>query len=81
MDLVASAQNIIVAMMHTNKNGESKLLKDCTLPLTGKNCVKKIVTNLAVMEVKKSKFILKEYAPGVSIKEIVDKTEGEIITP
>ena len=78
MDLVASAQNIIVAMMHTNKNGESKLLKDCTLPLTGKNCVKKIVTNLAVMEVENSKFILKEYAPGVSIKEIVDKTEGEI---
>ena len=78
MDLVASAQNIIVAMMHTNKNGESKLLKDCTLPLTGKNCVKKIVTNLAVMEVENSKFILKEYAPGVSIEEIVDKTEGEI---
>tara|TARA_B100001287_G_scaffold251443_1_gene232681 strand:+ start:10916 stop:11575 length:660 start_codon:yes stop_codon:yes gene_type:complete len=78
MDLVASAQNIIVAMMHTNKNGESKLLKDCTLPLTGKNCVKKIVTNLAVIELENSKFILKEYAPGVSIEEIVDKTDGEI---
>ena len=56
MDLVASAQNIIVAMMHTNKNGKSKLLKNCTLPLTGKNCVKKIVTNLAVMEIENSKF-------------------------
>lgn len=78
MDLVASAQNIIVAMMHTNKNGESKLLKNCTLPLTGKSCVKKIVTNLALMEIKNSKFILKEYAPGVTIEEIVDKTDGEI---
>ena len=77
MDLVASAQNIIVAMMHTNKNGKSKLLKNCTLPLTGKNCVKKIVTNLAVMEIEDSKFILKEYAPGVSIEEIIDKTDGE----
>ena len=78
MDLVASAQNIIVAMMHTNKNGKSKLLKNCTLPLTGKSCVKKIVTNLAVIELENSKFILKEYAPGVSIEEIVDKTDGEI---
>jgi len=77
MDLVASAQNIIVAMMHTNKNGKSKLLESCTLPLTGKSCVKKIVTNLAVMEIENSKFILKEYAPGVSIEEIIDKTEGE----
>ena len=77
MDLVASAQNIIVAMMHTNKNGKSKLLKNCTLPLTGKNCVKKVVTNLAVMEIENSKFILKEYAPGVSIEEIIDKTDGE----
>ena len=66
MDLVASAQNIIVAMMHTNKNGESKLLKDCTLPLTGKNCVKKIVTNLAVMEVENSKFILKSMLRGIN---------------
>ena len=79
MDLVASAQNIIVAMMHTNKNGKSKLLENCTLPLTGKNCVKKIVTNLAVMEIENSKFILKEYAPGVSIEEIIDKTDGETI--
>ena len=77
MDLVASAQNIIVAMMHTNKSGKSKLLKNCTLPLTGKNCVKKIVTNLAVMEIENSKFILKEYAPGISIEEIIDKTDGE----
>ena len=77
MDLVASAQNIIVAMMHTNKNGKSKLLENCSLPLTGKSCVKKIVTNLAVMEIENSKFILKEHAPGVSIEEIIDKTDGE----
>ena len=77
MDLVASAENIIVAMMHTNKKGESKLLKKCSLPLTGVACVKKIVTNLAVMEIENSKFILKEYAPGVSIEEIIDKTDGE----
>ena len=70
MDLVASAKNIIVAMMHTNKKGESKLLKKCSLPITGVNCIKKIVTNLAVIDVEKNKFILQEYAPGVSIEEI-----------
>ncbi len=79
MDLVASAKNIIVAMMHTNKKGQSKLLKDCTLPLTGQKCIKKIVTNLAVIEIINSKFVLKEYAPGISIDQIINSTAGEII--
>ena len=78
MDLVASAKNIIVAMMHTNKRGESKLLTKCSLPLTGINCIKKIVTNLAVLEIKENKFILKERAPGVSVKEIIAATKGEL---
>ncbi len=81
MDLVASAQNIIVAMMHTNKAGESKILKECTLPLTGVNCVKKIVTELAVMEVKDGKFHLIERAPGVSVEEIIEKTAGDLVVP
>jgi len=79
MDLVASAKNIIVAMMHTNPKGESKLLKKCQLPLTGINCVKKIVTNLAVIEVTKNGFRLMEKAPGVSVEEIKDKTAGKLI--
>ncbi|NCT19133.1 MAG: succinyl-CoA--3-ketoacid-CoA transferase [Flavobacteriaceae bacterium CG2_30_34_30] len=79
MDLVASADNIIVAMMHTNKAGESKLLKKCTLPLTGVGCVKKVVTNLAVLEITKNGFQLLERAPGVSVEEIVDATEGNLI--
>ena len=79
MDLVASAKNIIVAMMHTNKKGQSKLLKNCTLPLTGQKCIKKIVTNLAVIEIINAKFVLKEYAPGVSIDQIINCTAGEII--
>lgn len=79
MDLVASAQNIIVAMMHTNRDGESKLLKKCTLPLTGVGCVKKIVTNLAVLEVTKDGFKLLERAPGISIEEIQNATEGKLI--
>ena len=79
MDLVASAENIIVAMMHTNKAGESKLLKKCSLPLTGVNCVKKIVTNLAVMEVADGQFVLKERAPGVSVEEIQNATEGDLL--
>ncbi|CAI8426853.1 CoA transferase subunit B [Flavobacteriaceae bacterium] len=79
MDLVASAENIIVAMMHTNKRGESKLLKRCKLPLTGVNCVKKIVTNLAVIEVTPQGFKLLERAPGVSVEEIAAATEGELI--
>ncbi len=79
MDLVASSDNIIVAMMHTNKRGMSKLLKRCTLPLTGVACVKKIVTNLAVLEVSEKGFILKERAPGVSVEEIQNATEGKLI--
>lgn len=79
MDLVASAQNIIVAMMHTNKAGESKLLKKCTLPLTGVQCVKKIVTNLAVLEVTNDGFKLLERAPGISLEEIKKATEGTLI--
>jgi len=79
MDLVASAENIIVAMMHTNKAGESKLLKKCTLPLTGVGCVKKIVTNLAVIEVTDKGFKLLERAPGISVEEIVNATEGNLI--
>lgn len=79
MDLVASADNIIVAMMHTNKRGESKLLKKCSLPLTGVACVTKVVTNLAVLEIKNNQFYLLERAPGVSIEEIKDATEGTLI--
>ena len=81
MDLVASADNIIVAMMHTNRAGESKLLKECTLPLTGVQCVSKIVTNLAVLEIKDNKFHLVERAPGVSVEEIKAATEGELVIP
>ena len=79
MDLVASAENIIVAMMHTNRAGESKLLRKCSLPLTGVNCVKKIVSNLAVLEVVNNSFKLLERAPGVSIEEIKNATEGNLI--
>ena len=79
MDLVASAENIIVAMMHTNKEGESKILTQCTLPLTGVGCVKKVVTNLAVLEVKNNAFHLLERAPGVSVEEIIAATEGTLI--
>ncbi len=81
MDLVASADNIIVAMMHSNKAGESKLLKNCTLPLTGVGCVKKVVTELAVLEIIDGSFHLIERAPGVSVEEIVGKTEGLLIVP
>ena len=79
MDLVASAENIIVAMMHTNRAGASKLLKRCTLPLTGVRCVTKIVTNLAVLEVGEGGFRLLERAPGVSVEEIQQHTEGNLI--
>jgi 3-oxoacid CoA-transferase subunit B len=78
MDLVASAENIIVAMMHTNRAGGSKLLKECTLPLTGVNCVKKVVTNLAVLEITREGFRLLERAPGVSVEEIKNATEGAL---
>jgi 3-oxoacid CoA-transferase subunit B len=81
MDLVASADNIIVAMMHTNKKGDSKLLKRCSLPLTGVGCVKKIVTNLAVLEVTPEGFKLLECAPGVSVADIQAATEGQLIIP
>lgn len=79
MDLVASAENIIVAMMHTNRAGESKLLKNCSLPLTGVGCVKKIVTNMAVIEVTTKGFKLLERAPGVSVEDIKKVTEGHLI--
>lgn len=79
MDLVASAKNIIVAMMHTNREGESKLLPACSLPLTGIRCVKKIVSDLAVLEVTEDGFRLLERAPGVSVQEIKDKTAGKLI--
>ncbi|HEV2830968.1 MAG TPA: CoA-transferase, partial [Hanamia sp.] len=79
MDLVASAKNIIVAMMHTNRKGESKLLPKCELPLTGIHCVKKIVTDLAVIEITENGFRLLERAPGVSVEEIKNKTAGKLI--
>lgn len=81
MDLVASAENIIVAMMHTNKKGESKLLESCSLPLTGVACVKKVVTNLAVLEIKDNAFHLLERAPGISVDQIKKATAGKLIVP
>lgn len=79
MDLVASAENIIVAMMHVNKAGESKILKKCSLPLTGVNCVKRVVTELAVLDVTPEGFKLIERAPGVSVEHIVKSTEADLI--
>lgn len=81
MDLVASARNIIVAMMHTNPKGESKLLPQCSLPLTGVGCVKKVVTELAALDITKDGFVLLERAPGVSVEEIKTKTAGKLIIP
>jgi len=81
MDLVASAENIIVAMMHTNTKGESKILKKCTLPLTGVACVTRVVTDLAVLEIKDNKFHLIERAPGVTVDEINKATEGDLVVP
>lgn len=81
MDLVASARNIIVAMMHTNPKGESKLLPACTLPLTGVGCVKKVVTELAALDITPEGFLLRERAPGVSVEEIVAKTAGKLVVP
>ncbi|TXI78360.1 MAG: CoA transferase subunit B [Flavobacteriales bacterium] len=81
MDLVASAENIIVCMMHANKAGESKLLKRCTLPLTGVKCVKKVVTDLGVFDITDAGFVLLERAPGVSVDEIKAKTEGRLVVP
>ena len=79
MDLVASAKNIIVAMMHTNPRGESKLLEQCSLPLTGVQCVKKVVTDLAVLSIENGSFKLLERAPGVSVEEIISKTAGKLV--
>lgn len=81
MDLVASARNIIVAMMHTNPKGESKLLPKCSLPLTGVGCVKKVVTELAALEITADGFLLLERAPGVSVEEIRAKTAGKLVIP
>lgn len=81
MDLVASADNIIVAMMHTNKRGESKLLEDCSLPLTGVGCVRRVVTNLATIDIKDGSFHLVETAPGVTVNEVVEATAGRLIVP
>jgi len=81
MDLVASAENIIVAMMHSNKAGESKILPACTLPLTGVGCVKKVVTELAVLEIRNGAFHLIERAPGVTVEEIIAKTAGKLVVP
>ena len=81
MDLVAGADNIIVTMTHASKSGESKLLVDCSLPLTGKGCIKKVLTDLAWLEIEGGAFILKERAPGVSIEEIIEKTQGKLIVP
>ena len=81
MDLVAGADNIIVTMTHASKNGDSKLLPKCTLPLTGAGCIKKVVTDLAFMEIRNGAFWLIERAPGVSVQEIIDKTAGELVVP
>jgi 3-oxoacid CoA-transferase subunit B len=81
MDLVAGAENIVVTMTHASKTGESKLLKKCSLPLTGANCIKKIVTDLAYVEIREQKFWLLERAPGVSVDEIVRLTDGEMVVP
>ena len=81
MDLVAGTPNIIVAMMHTNKEGESKLLPECSLPITGVGCVRKIVTNLASLEIRDGAFHLLERAPGVSVEEIKNATAGKLVVP
>ena len=81
MDLVAGAENIIVVMTHASKHGESKLLKECTLPLTGKECIKHVLTDLALMDIEDGKFILRERAPGVSVEDIVRLTDAEVVVP
>lgn len=81
MDLVAGAKNIIVTMTHTDKHGNSKLLSECTLPLTGVNCITRIITDLAVLEVAEGAFVLKETAPGVTVDEIQQKTQGKFVVP
>ncbi|RLA45121.1 MAG: succinyl-CoA--3-ketoacid-CoA transferase [Gammaproteobacteria bacterium] len=81
MDLVAGADNIIVTMTHASKHGDSKLLGECTLPLTGRGCIKRVLTDLALLDIADGKFILRERAPGVSIEEIVELTAGELVVP
>ncbi|HAU26210.1 MAG TPA: succinyl-CoA--3-ketoacid-CoA transferase, partial [Alteromonas australica] len=81
MDLVAGAKNIIVTMTHTDKHGNSKLLSECTLPLTGVNCITRIIADLAVLEVAEGAFVLKETAPGVTVDEIQQKTQGKLVVP
>ncbi len=81
MDLVASARNIIVAMMQTNKEGESKLLPECTLPLTGKACIRRVITDMAFYEIKDGAFHLLERAPGVTVAEIIKATAGKLVVP
>ena len=81
MDLVAGADNIIVTMTHASKSGDSKLLSQCTLPLTGKGCIKRVLTDLALLDIEDGKFILRERAPGVSVEEIANRTSGELVIP
>jgi len=81
MDLVAGADNIIVTMTHASKHGDSKLLSECTLPLTGKGCIKRVLTDLALIDIEDGKFLLRERAPGVSVEEIVALTAGELVVP
>jgi len=81
MDLVAGADNIIVTMTHASKDGESKLLPHCSLPLTGAGCIRKVLTDLAYLEIDNGAFILRETAPGVSVEEIIEKTAGKLIVP
>jgi 3-oxoacid CoA-transferase subunit B len=81
MDLVAGADNIIVTMTHASKSGDSKLLNECTLPLTGKACIKRVLTDLALMDIADGRFILRERAPGVSVEEIISLTAGELEVP
>jgi len=81
MDLVAGADNIIVTMTHASKHGESKLLPECTLPLTGKGCIKRVLTDLALLDIEGGRFILRERAPGVSVEEIAALTAGELLIP
>ncbi|MFT6032299.1 MAG: 3-oxoacid CoA-transferase subunit B [Arenicella sp.] len=81
MDLVAGADNIIVTMTHASKAGKSKLLSECTLPLTGKGCIKRVLTDLALIDIEDGKFILRERAPGVSVEQIKNLTEGELVIP
>lgn len=81
MDLVAGAQNIVVTMTHANKHGQSKILEKCSLPLTGVNCINKVVTDLAVMEIKEGAFHLLERAPGITVQEIIEKTAGKLVVP